>query len=306
MTTGLAVDLFSPQSKETTTLNIPKSIVRGRLPEKAGEILISDEFATKLKADIGDEVTLMSSTMYGSMIMYNFTIAGTVQFGIVAMDRGSVIADISDIRRALDMEDACGELLGYFDDGIYDSEAAVSLANEFNKSFYKSDDEFAPIMIPLQDQDGLGEYLDVASYMSFILSGIFIFAMSIVLWNVGLIGGLRRYGEMGLRLAIGENKGHVYSSLIVESILVGVIGSIAGTAIGLSFAWYLQVHGFDIGSMIKNSSMMVSNVFRAQITATSFYIGFIPGVLSTILGAVLSGRGIYKRQTAQLFKELET
>ena len=111
---------------------------------------------------------------------------------------------------------------------------------------------------------------------------------------------------MGLRLAIGEDKRHVYGSVIIEALIVGIVGSAIGTAIGLALAWYLQVHGLDIGSMVKNSSMMMSNVMRAEITGVTYCIGFIPGLLSTVLGAALSGLGIYRRQTAQLFKELET
>jgi putative ABC transport system permease protein len=44
---------------------------------------------------------------------------------------------------------------------------------------------------------------------------------------------------------------------------------------------------------------------RSQITTTTYFIGFIPGVLSTVIGAMLAGIGVYKRQTANLFKELE-
>lgn len=303
---GLAVDLLSAGSTELAALNIKKSIVQGNIPGKAGEILVSDEFATKLKIKPGDQVTLMSSTMYGSMSMVNFTIAGTVRFGINAMDKGAVLVDITDIRQTLDMNDASGEILGYFNDGIYHRELAVELKEKFNARYADSTDEYAPTMITLADQDGLGEYLIFGDYVAFIASGIFVFAMSIVLWNVGLIGGLRRYGEMGLRIAIGENKLHVYASLIVESVMIGVIGSIAGTIVGLGFSYYLQVHGIDIGSMAKNSSMMMANVMRAEITTTSYYIGFVPGLLSTVFGAVLSGIGVLQRQTAQLFKELDT
>ena len=62
----------------------------------------------------GDDVTLLSSTMNGSMAMYNFVVAGTVRFGFAAMDRGAVILDIADARLVLDMEDGTGEILGYF------------------------------------------------------------------------------------------------------------------------------------------------------------------------------------------------
>jgi len=50
---------------------------------------------------------------------------------------------------------------------------------------------------------------------------------------------------------------------------------------------------------------MMPNLVRARITPPDFYIGFIPGVISTVAGTMLSGIGIYKRKTAQLFKELE-
>jgi len=50
---------------------------------------------------------------------------------------------------------------------------------------------------------------------------------------------------------------------------------------------------------------MFPSVLRASISSETFYIGFFPGLFSTVLGTALSGIGIYKRQTAQLFKELE-
>jgi len=304
--TGLGVDLLSPHSPEIATLNIRKSLVLGHIPAKSGEMLIGDDFARKLRAKPGDTLTLLCTTMHGSMSMRNFIIAGTIRFGVNAMDKGAMLIDITDIRRALDMDDAAGEILGYFRDDIYHAEAALRIAHEFNNRYAGLNDEYAPMMSALQEQDGLGEYLDMVNYFTFIGSAIFVIAMSIVLWNVGLIGGLRRYGEMGLRLAIGEDKRHVYGSLIIEALVIGVVGSVIGTAVGLAFAWYLQVHGFDIGSMVKSSSMMMSNIIRAEITTATYYIGFIPGMLSTVLGAALSGIGIYKRETAQLFKELET
>jgi putative ABC transport system permease protein len=304
---GLAVGLFSIDSPERKILNIQKAIIKGCIPQNQGEILIGDELAEKLNLRLGDVATLISSTMYGSMAIANFKIAGTVRFGVGAMDRGALIADLSDIQQALDMNQGAGEILGFFTDDIYHDEQAKQISVKFNtmRNNLKKD-EFSPIMGILRNESGLSDYLDLIGIYIGIIISVFVTAMSIVLWNVGLTGGLRRYGEIGVRLAIGEDKGHVYRSIMAESIMIGIIGSTLGTAIGLASAYYLQVKGIDISSMMKNSTLMFSDVVRAQVTPFTFVIGFFPGLLATFLGAAISGIGIYKRQTSQLFKELET
>lgn len=302
---GLAIDLLSPSSPETDILNLDNAVARGRLPEKPGEILISEDFARRLDIHLGETATLISSTMYGSMSTANFILVGTVRFGVSAMDRGAMLVDISDIQYALDMEDAAGEVLGFFSDHLYRNEKADEITAAFNARHQKKDDEFSPEMTTLRNQAGMADILTYVSSMFSLLTSLFVLAMSIVLWNAGLTGNLRRYGEIGVRLAIGESKGHVFRAMIVESLMIGSIGTVLGTALGVAVSYYFQVKGLNIASMMKNSSMMLSDVMRAQITPASFFIGLIPGILATVLGATFAGFGIYKRQTSQLFKELE-
>ncbi len=303
---GFALDLLNPDSKEIKRMNIEDALVKGKVIEKQGEILITDELANKLNIKVGEAATLISSTSNGSMAIQNFIIVGTINFGMIAIDRGAMIADISDIQYTLDMMNCTGEILGFRKDMIYNSEEAVKISQEFNLNYSNTEDEFSPIMITLEQQNGLGEYLNYAKSFGFIIVFIFVFAMSIVLWNTGLMSGIRRYGEVGVRLALGESKGHIYKTLIYESVYVGLIGSVLGTLIGLCITYYFQEVGFDITENFKNSSVMVSNIITAQITATSYYIGFVPGLLATVLGAAFAGIAVFKRQTASLFKELET
>ena len=303
---GIALDLLNPDSGETKRFNLENALVRGRLPQSPGGILVSEEFARNLGVEIGETATLISATANGSMAIQNFTLVGTIHFGIGPMDNNAMLADISDIQYALDMEDSAAEILGYFPNLIYNDEAADKIAGEFNSRFKNAEDEFSPVMLTLSEQNGLGEILDIMNYELFIIIFIFIFVMSIVLWNTGLMSGIRRYGEVGIRLAIGESKGGVYLSLIYESILIGCIGTVIGTAIGLGFSYYMQEVGIDFSNLMKGSTMLMSNVFRSRITPAAFYIGFIPGLLATVFGSMISGIGIFKRQTSQLFKELET
>jgi putative ABC transport system permease protein len=203
------------------------------------------------------------------------------------------------------MQDAAGEILGFFRGGFYQDEIAVKDAEIFNASEGNSSDEFTPVMKSLGQQGTMGTYVKITKSWSVYISMVFVFAMSLVLWNAGLLGGLRRYGEMGIRLAMGEEKGHTYRTMIYESVMIGLAGSVIGTGFGLFFAWLLQTYGINISGIMKGSSIMMPTIIRANINPVDYYIGFIPGLISTVIGTALSGIGIFKRQTARLFKELE-
>jgi len=302
---GIGLDLLSAGTNEPQRLNLIKSIVRGKMPAKKGEVLISEEFSRKLKVNPGEEITLIGSTMNGSMAVYNITVSGTLLFGTEVLDRGAVIADIDDVRSALDMAGASGEILGFFRNEFYNDESALTYAGKFNSALSGNTDEFAPVMKTLSQQGSMGQYVKMSGVLAGYISMVFVIAMSLVLWNAGLLGGLRRYGEVGLRLAMGEEKGHVYRSMIYESVIIGLIGSVIGTFFGLFFAWLIQKFGIDVSTIMKSSSLLVPTIIRTNITPLDFYIGFVPGLLSTVIGTMLSGIGIYRRQTARLFKELE-
>jgi putative ABC transport system permease protein len=303
---GLAIDLLSGNPEEINRLNLATSLKKGQLPRKAGEILISDEFSEKLKVKPGDMVTLIGSTMNGAMAIYNFKVAGNVVFGTAAMDRGTIITDIRDAQSALDMNNASSEIVGYFMEGYYNDELAKQIRNRFNSQWTKPKEEFSPAMYTLKETDQMSSMIDFSEKFSGLLIAVFVLAMSVVLWNAGLLGGLRRYGEFGLRLAMGETQGHIYRTQIYESIIIGILGTFGGTILGLGIAWLFQEYGIDGSKIMKNAAVMMPSSFHARITPVAFYIGFIPGLISTVLGTMLSGLGIYKRKTSQLFKELDT
>lgn len=302
---GTAIDMLSPGTREVDRMNIKKSIVKGSLPEKPGEVLISDDFANRFGVQTGDKVTLFGSTMNESMMFKTFTVSGTLRFGNSVLDRGAIFMDLADARQALDMNDAASEILGYFRDGNYDDLKAQQLELSFNAKYDKKNDEFSPEMSRLEEQQGLGDYISLANNAGAFVVFTFVVAMSIVLWNTGLLGGLRRYSEFGIRLALGEEKKHIYITTIYEAIIIGLIGSVAGTCLGLGAAYYMQSYGIDISGITKNIGMMLPLVYRARVTPALFYLGFFPGLIATVLGNALAGFAIYKRQTSQLFHELE-
>jgi putative ABC transport system permease protein len=301
---GFAVDLLNSK-REQELLNLNKALVSGRLPKTNGEALLSDAALTRLNIKIGETVTLIGGSVYGAMTMQNLVIVGTVNFGVGALDNGAVIADITDIRQLLDMEQGASEILAFFKKGEYNDKVASRIAAEFNAQSSNPEDDYSPMMLTMMQQNNLGYMMRMFSSLMGWMALIFVFIMGIVLWNSGLMNGIRRYGEFGVRLAIGEQKRQVYLGLLSEAFIVGIVGSCIGLLLGLGISLYFNKNGMDVSAYNRNTSILSENMVYTSITLKALIISFIPGVLSTLLGAALAGTAIYKRQTSQLFKELE-
>ena len=307
---ALGIDLLKTGSRIIEIWELDKNLVNGRLPKAFNEALIGQKLANKLNITVGDTATYIGTTMHNAFTTYNFTIVGTFDLQKGQADSQMMLVDISGARKALDMENAASEILGFTHSLFYDDDKAVSLRSNYNENYSDSSDIFSPVMMALRDSSQqMGDMVEFVDAFLMIIGTIFLIIVMVVLWNMGLMNGLRRYGEIGLRLAIGESKGVVYRSMIVEAVIIGLTGTMIGTGLGLSIVYYVQENGIDYSEVVatmSTASMVMPNVFYAKITPDLYYIGFIPGLIATVLGTMLAGIAIYKREMAQLFKELES
>ena len=306
---AFGIDFLNDESRQVEIWELERSLVSGKLPENSNDALISSKMAGQLNIRIGESVTFIGSTMDNAFTTYNFNVSGTFNLRKGQTDKQMMLVDLSGARAALDMDNAASAIFGFTHSLYYDDETAVALRTDYNNTKSDSLDIFSPFMLDLRDGNQMGTMVDISGAMMAIMGGIFLVIVMIVLWNMGLMNGLRRYGEIGLRLAMGESKGQVYRSMISEAVIIGLTGTVVGTGIGLAITYYVQENGIDYTKGIEalsNSSTVMPNIFYAQVTPDLFYIGFIPGVLATGLGTMLAGIAIYKREMAQLFKELET
>ena len=307
---ALGIDLLKTGSRIIEIWELDKNLVNGRLPKAFDEALIGQKLANKLNITVGDTATYIGTTMHNAFTTYNFTIVGTFDLQKGQADSQMMLVDISGARKALDMENAASEILGFTHSLFYDDDKAVSLRSNYNETYSDSSDIFSPVMMALRDSSQqMGDMVEFVDAFLMIIGTIFLIIVMVVLWNMGLMNGLRRYGEIGLRLAMGESKGVVYRSMIVEAVIIGLTGTMIGTGLGLSIVYYVQENGIDYSEVVatmSTASMVMPNVFYAKITPDLYYIGFIPGLIATVLGTMLAGIAIYKREMAQLFKELES
>ncbi len=302
---GFAIDIINSPA-ERRRMGLEKGLVSGRIPRRPGEILLSDQALKRLKLKLGDPVTLIGSDVYGSLAMAGFTVCGTVKFGMAALDRGAVIADLEDIRGLLDMPGGSSEILAFLKDDKFNLDRVEAIRDSFNASFGAGGDEFSPLMLTIGGQNDLGFIIRMMDSVFGMMSFVIILILGVVLWNAGLMNGIRRWGEFGVRLAVGESKRQLYRSLILEAVIIGIAGSLLGILLALAGNWYFNLKGLDMTAFARSTTLLTEDVVFTELRPGDALASLLPGVLSTVLGAALAGRAIFSRQTSQLFKELET
>ena len=309
---GMALDLKSSDSFEVKRLRLVESLLKGKLPLGKNEMVIGNQLAQSLKISLGQSVTVLGQSFDGGLVADNYTVVGFVKFGVTAMDKKMVLIDLIDAQNTFYMEDTVTDWLGYFPPS-FNFTNYVDVKNKINfnlnvwtksppKDWVKDD---IPITLSILDQQNIGSMVKTFTLIKSFVVGIFTFLMMLVLWNAGVLSGIHRYGEMGLRLAFGEPHWKLISTLGIEGLFIGILGSIVGCIIGGTFTWYLQDIGLNMGDAFSKSGLMINDVVRARLSLEGFIQGIIPGIFSSVTGTLVASLAIFKRSEANLFRELE-
>ena len=178
----------------------------GSIPQNKNDIIISNNLSERLNLSVGKIVTFIGSTMDGGFTTYNFTVSGIFNLRMGPIDRDMMMVDIEGARFALDMENSASEILGYQKNLFFDNDETVLIKNSFNKKYNNISDPYSLVMLALRDMNQMGTMIDFSDVIIAIILGIILFVVTILLWNMGIMSGLRRYGEIGMRLQLEKRK----------------------------------------------------------------------------------------------------
>lgn len=307
---GMALELNNPDSNEVKRMRLKESLVSGKLPKLPNEMLMGNQLAETLGVIIGQQITLLGQSFDGGMVADNYRVVGLVKFGVSAMDKKMALIDLVDAQNTFYMEDMVTDWLGFLppqyslkDYEKIKNQMQLPLSTWPPPASWAKDD--LPILLSIRDQQNIGAIADKFQVIKGFVVGIFTFLMILVLWNAGILSGIHRYGEMGLRLAFGEPHWKLVFTLGVEGLLIGVLGAMTGSVFGGGFTWYLQEVGINMGDSFAQSGMMINDVVRARLTTSGFIQGIVPGLFASVAGTLVASLAIFKRSEANLFRELE-
>ncbi|MGD8570718.1 MAG: FtsX-like permease family protein [Gammaproteobacteria bacterium] len=241
-TTNIRLNAVVPEDEAKTVPLLADRITEGKkegaLLEK-GEILVPEIIAKGLKVKPGDTVVLVANNKDGSVNGMTFVVQGILE-GISGPGGRDGYMHIDDARTLLRMDEKDV------------SEVAVRLKNPD-----KLDATFASLkntMSQYINQQGkpafevhkwekLSPFSNIADMIDLLTLFIKIMLVSIVLisiMNVMVMAVYERIREIGTISAIGTHPARILSLFVTEGLLLGIVGTVAGTVISLISIYILN------------------------------------------------------------------
>ena len=270
---ALAVDASADQS-----LN-PFQLVKGAWPSGDGQIAIDKATAEKQSFRIGQTVGVIAD---GPVARYRIT--GIVGFGSVDSIGGSSIT-VFDLPTAGRLFDKAGKL-DLIRVGAEPGTTQAELVRQIRPLLSETTQVKSAEAQAAADSKDTQEGMSLIKYMLIGFGGIALFVGSFVIANTLAITVAQRMRELATLRTLGASRRQVLGSVVLESVVIGVVGSLAGLFLGLGIAVGLIKLLEATGIELPSSGL----VFAPRTILVSLGVGTSIAVLASLRPAMRATR----------------
>jgi putative ABC transport system permease protein len=270
---AVAIDPAADQS-----LN-PVQLVSGEWPTGSRELAIDKSTAEKQGFALGQTVRAFAD---GPARQYE--VSGIVRFGTVDSIGGASIT-VFDLETGQTLFDKRGKLdliRVSADDGVTTPELLTQIRPLLSETTQvKSAAEQAS-----EDSEETQQGLSIVKYFLLGFGGIALFVGSFVIANTLAITVAQRMRELATLRTLGASRRQVLWSVVLESVIVGLVGSILGLFLGLGVAVGLNAILKATGVELPSEGI----VFSTRTIVVSLAVGTLIALLASLRPAVRATR----------------
>lgn len=243
--------------KEKTVTNLDQKIREGSwlTPQEKDQILIGKQLAENLNVTAGDKVVIMSQAFDGSIAAAAYDVKGIIDTGTEEIDKNLAIITLAAAQDLFVMDRKISEIvvkLHNLDDlDLVQKELSRAVGRNFEVLSWK---DISPMTY---------QWLQFDQVFTGLILFIVLLVISAGILNTILMGVLERTKEFGIMLALGTKPRQISLMVGLESLFLGLIGAVLGSAAGSGLVLFFHLVGINLSavSAALNSSYIGSVIY---------------------------------------------
>lgn len=262
-------------------------LVSGRdLPDDDPDtIMVGRGLAASMHAKPGDYLTLMTTTVSGSLNAVDVRVTGIYTIGVKEYDDRAIKMPIRGAQQLL-QTDKVEKVLVFLNKTDDTAAAHSALQKLFADRGWKLEMKEWSQLATFYKQVVL-LYNGIFSFLGFIVFAIVVFSVA----NTIIMSIFERTREIGTLMAIGTTRGRVWRMFLIEGFLIGLLGGVLGIAGGSVAGWIInRAHlmlppppGYTVGYPLEI-------LLQSESLVVAFVISVATATLSSILPALKASR----------------
>ena len=257
----------------------PLNLYEGRWPAAADDVVIDAGTVDKQGWEIGDTVQI--STLQPKRA---FTLVGVAQYGDVDSLGGLsfTVFTIPTAQELLGREGQYDAISVAATEGVTEDELVAAI-----KPVLPQDAQVVSATAEAQEQtDEVGEFTKFFRYFLLAFAGIALFVGAFVIFNTFSITVAQRTREFATLRTIGASRRQVLGSVILESLVIGLVASLVGLGLGVLLAEGIQALFKRLGADFPTAD----RVFATRTVVVSLIVGVGITLLAGLFPAIRATR----------------
>jgi putative ABC transport system permease protein len=241
---GTAIFGIDPQ-KEKNVTNIMERVKDGKFftSDSANEVVLGYKLMENLKANIGDEIVILTQGFDGSLGNMKFKIIGTVRVGVPALDALAAFIGLHKAQQLLVLPNR-----------IHTIALNVGNLNEMEtvKEELKSKINNKDLAVLSWDEvmPDFKQSIELDNISGILMLTILIIIVAFGILNTVLMSVMERFNEFGITLSIGMPQTKLVYLVFIETFFITILGLAFGNLIGWVINYYLILNPIQFGSEI--------------------------------------------------------
>lgn len=202
----------------------------------ADVLLIGQALAKSLDVTVGDRVTLVGRATHEQMRRRTMTVVGIYNLGLEAIEKRMVYVSLAEAQSLFDLRDQATEVVVSLQHVGQEPQVVAALQAALPGYEVDSWETLNPEM--RQTEERHKQTLGMIGLVVLLVAGVGIL-------NLMLMAVFERTREIGLLAAMGLKRWEIMLLFLLEGVLIGLVGALAGCTIGGLIVAYLGQVGFE-------------------------------------------------------------